>query len=330
MKKKCMLSYLLVPILFLHLTIEVFSQNVGIGLTNPTRAKLEVNGAVDYTSAIFGGESTGIGIIRNNPGIGFNNYYSGGNRYIANGYCGTIWLDAVNGAMFFDINGYGTANTISTTGINSMVINKTGNVAIRTYQAANASLYVLKAGNSDGAAVFGGTAYSSFFDYGTTEDTYIRGGKNSSTVIINDIPGGNIQLGYGNSKVAINTVPLASSTSLDVNGGLSLHPGVFTITSANRTITVGDKSFISIYNGSQPSAPNLVLTNGLTTGQVLIIHADMGNGTSGFDITENGFAGNFSNTDVNGTGFRMNANNTMSFIWTGVIWVELSRSNNAQ
>lgn len=123
-------GYFLLIFFILCLQEDLFSQNVGIGISNPTRAKLEVNGAVDYTTAIFGGESTGIGIIRNNPGIGFNNYYNGGNRYIANGYSGAIWLDAVNGGMYFDVNGYGTTNSLATTGINGMMISSAGNIGI--------------------------------------------------------------------------------------------------------------------------------------------------------------------------------------------------------
>jgi hypothetical protein len=129
MKRKLIL-YFLFTISVLSLPKYSFSQNVGIGITNPTRAKLEVNGAVDYTTAIFGGESTGIGIIRNNPGIGFNNYYNGGNKYIANGYSGAIWLDAVNGGMYFDVNGYGVTNSLATTGVNSMMISSAGNIGI--------------------------------------------------------------------------------------------------------------------------------------------------------------------------------------------------------
>jgi hypothetical protein len=47
--------------------LSTVSQNVGIGTSTPTRAKLEVNGAVDATSAIFG-ESSGISLQRNWPG----------------------------------------------------------------------------------------------------------------------------------------------------------------------------------------------------------------------------------------------------------------------
>jgi hypothetical protein len=180
----------------------LFSQNVGIGIANPSRAKLEVNGTVGYTTAIFGGETTGIGILQNNPGIGFNDYFSAAtHKYIANGYSGTIWFDAVNGGMFFDVFGYGNANTAPTTGVNSMVISNAGNVGIRTYQTLDASLFVVKAGNTQGSAVFSGTNYASFFHNGVNEDTYIRGGKAGSRVILNDITNGLTMLGANSSNI---------------------------------------------------------------------------------------------------------------------------------
>ena len=107
-----------------------------------------------------------------------------------------------------------------------MVISKAGNVGIRTYQTLDASLFVVKAGNNSGSAVFSGTNYASFFHNGVNEDTYIRGGKNGSRVILNDIPNGLIMLGsnsgnttevygklfgYGgnpNASSALNLVPL--------------------------------------------------------------------------------------------------------------------------
>src|SRR5688572_33410190 len=79
------------------------AQRVGIGITNPTRAGLEVQGAVGATSAIFGGDGTGISILRNWPSVGFNHYYGNTNRYMANGYAAMQTLDPTAGYMAFDI-----------------------------------------------------------------------------------------------------------------------------------------------------------------------------------------------------------------------------------
>lgn len=72
-----------------------------------------------------------------------------------------------------------------------------GNVGIGTATTPiTSTLLVLKSPNSsDGTAVFKGTTHYSHFHYGTNEDTYIRGGKDGSNVIINDYPLGNVGIG---------------------------------------------------------------------------------------------------------------------------------------
>lgn len=72
-----------------------------------------------------------------------------------------------------------------------------GNVGIGTStDAITSTLYVKKSTNSpDGTAVFKGTTHFSHFHYGTNEDTYIRGGKDGSHVVLNDVPNGNVGIG---------------------------------------------------------------------------------------------------------------------------------------
>jgi hypothetical protein len=170
----------------------------------PTRAKLEVHGAAGYTSGIFGGEGMGIAFQRDFPGIGFNEYYSTGSKYISTGYGAKIFFDTNIGTMVIDMLGYGAANANTVYGGRAFTISKTGNVGIRI-SPTNATLGVIKAGNFEGSAVFGGTTYNSHFHYSNTEDTYIRAGKPGSNVYINDIPNSKLILGSGTSYVGINS-----------------------------------------------------------------------------------------------------------------------------
>lgn len=64
-----------------------------------------------------------------------------------------------------------------------------GNVGIGTgTNPISSGLLVYKSsGGPDGSAAFKGSTYYSHFHYGTNEDTYIRGGKNVSNVILSDI-----------------------------------------------------------------------------------------------------------------------------------------------
>jgi hypothetical protein len=74
---------------------------VGIGESNPTLGGLVVNKKVGATHAVFGSNSTGVAIESGYPGIGFNNYYDGSRKAIANGFSGYIGVNPVVGGMQF-------------------------------------------------------------------------------------------------------------------------------------------------------------------------------------------------------------------------------------
>ena len=76
-------------LLTLLVPISCFAQNVGIGIT-PSKARLEVNGAVGKTVAIFGGDGAGISLQQNPPAIGFNQYSTDVNRNMLPGSYVTI------------------------------------------------------------------------------------------------------------------------------------------------------------------------------------------------------------------------------------------------
>jgi hypothetical protein len=191
-------------ILFLILVFTgLFSaaQSVGISTTTPHRAKLEVHGAVGTTSAIFGGESTGISIQRPMPGIGFNYYNNGVARYLGNGFAALQSFDPVAGTMSFDFFGNGTSNGLCTTPLRLFRLFQSGNVAIGTF-TGNSTLTGMKLPGTEAAVNLYGTNHLSAFSYGPEEHTYIRAGKNNGFVFINDIPNGKTAFtGY----VGINT-----------------------------------------------------------------------------------------------------------------------------
>ena len=159
--------------------------------------------AVDATSGIFGGETTGISLQRNWPGIGFNEYWNGGRKYIANGYGAVQTFDPNTGSMYLDMLINGTTNQLTGGVSRAFVISNAGNVGIKT-DATNASLYVVKGGNFAGTAVFRGFDHNTHFNYGNEEHTYIRPGYDFRTVFLNDV-GGHVVLGGGNAMVGINS-----------------------------------------------------------------------------------------------------------------------------
>lgn len=217
--------------LLLICSIQIFcnAQNVGIGTPNPTRAKLEVHGAVDATAAIFGGESSGISLQRNWPGIGFNQYYNGGSKYIGTGYAAVQFVDPGSGYMAIDMFGYGSPNTAASTIHRAMVISSLGRVNIGSASLPNANLNVARGSLSPhyATAAFEGSQHHSFFNYEGGENTYIRAGKDNGIVFINDITGGKVVL---SGPVGINTATPGSSLEIrqaNNTGLLLVDPGTF-------------------------------------------------------------------------------------------------------
>jgi hypothetical protein len=144
---------------------QLFSQNIGIGTNNPSRARLVVNGAVGNTAAMFGGETTGISLQSNFPTIGFNQYYNNGHRYMAGGHAAHQFFDPILGYMAWDIFPIGNTNGTATgskrilaltandmivgTGLSRLSINKNPSMD----GARNAALQIQQSVESNNAGI---------------------------------------------------------------------------------------------------------------------------------------------------------------------------------
>jgi hypothetical protein len=202
------LFYFLIFISILVQSKDSFSQNVTIGTNSTFRAVLEVNGAAagGATSAIFGGEGTGISFQRNSPTIGYNQYNASVGKYIGTGFAAIQYLDPGNGRMNFDMFSYGSPDLNTSLPIRGLSVWPNGNIGIKSNGSANASLFVERGTNFNGAAFFPGTNYNSHFYFSSSEHTYIRGGKPNSNVYINDnVPNSKLVIGNGNTLVGINS-----------------------------------------------------------------------------------------------------------------------------
>jgi len=77
--------------------------HLGIGVS-PSKARLEVNGMVGNTVALFGGDQQGISLVASWPTVGINCYFSGGWKAIQPGWCGMIDVNQDSGGMQFYVN----------------------------------------------------------------------------------------------------------------------------------------------------------------------------------------------------------------------------------
>ena len=228
-----MKSFFIICLLQLHFAVS-YTQNIGVGTNNPiTRAKLEVWGAsgIGTTTGLMG-DARAISLHRNYPAIGFNLYNdnTNTNRYLYSGYA-ALWKcihDDPGLAQGLDFTIYpsgaddgflpNTSRQWHFTSNNRFMIQSTG-------VGGSAILDVGRGTGGDGTAMFIGTNNNSHFNYSTGENTYIRGGKASSKVILNDIAGGKVVLGGGAATVGVNTDYYIPPTTLEVRqstGGMEL------------------------------------------------------------------------------------------------------------
>jgi hypothetical protein len=87
-----------------NLLLNRFGGNVGIGLVNPSHAKLELEGTVGNTMAMFKGNSNsaGIALVGDWPGIYANCYYNNGTKSMSSGgYSNVIAFNQDDGSISF-------------------------------------------------------------------------------------------------------------------------------------------------------------------------------------------------------------------------------------
>jgi hypothetical protein len=212
------------------------SGNLGIGTIVPTR-KLELVADVAGLSFEAGTGSPNSGVIRFGDSSGWKLHFGRSRNSIGgalnSGTAGVLMTVQDNGnigigttAPGFKLEvagtirsssggfvfpdgtvqttaGGGTSSQWTTSGAN--VFYNSGNVGIGT-ASPSAKLHVAGV-DTAGTAVFGGSNFSSHFNYNgdNSQDTYIRGGKTTSRVIINDAPGGNVLLAQGGGNVGVGT-----------------------------------------------------------------------------------------------------------------------------
>ncbi len=189
-----------------------FAQNVGIGTNTPTHAKLEVDGAVGNVVGIFGNSTfPGLSLNYGYPELGFNYYFNSGFKAMAAGYASLIGMDPTNGNLYF-----GNFNSNQAPGAFSDIAGYTERMTLKQngrfgigMTNPNAQLSVARGTGVDGTAAFFGTNHVSHFNYGSAENTYIRGGKDNALIIIGDGTG---------QRIAIGSSTVANGFTLSVSG----------------------------------------------------------------------------------------------------------------
>ena len=298
------------------------ASRVGIGTSNPTK-ELDIDGDLRVRDSIVANGNMIIDNnlnVKGNLGVGAPNspypfhinrngvgYYQSwqGNSSSLYTYLGSTYAGLASG--------YGT-NLEITNGSTFMKF-VGGNVGISNNYAfsPNASLAVERGSGVDGTAAFFGTSNVSHFNYSTAEDTYLRGGKVSSKLILNDYGGqvtvgtnipGNAQLNIASHRTGTNANGLSINQNTGNQGNNSY--GLYTYANGGG-VNTGMKAEVGP-SGTTNLAGEF-RSEGITTG----INKGVLSFVSG--STTSNTAGHFYANDVNSTqviGVRAVANGNLS------------------
>jgi hypothetical protein len=212
-----------------HLT----AQNVGIGISDPTRARLEINGGIGRTVGIFGGETAGVSIQKEFPAVGFNQYFdAAGSKYIGTGYAAVEWFNPSSGALMFDAFPYGAADA-SATSTRLLTISNYGNIGIggaatngqlqlnNTLQ--NRKIVLYDSYNNDnqyyGFGINGGELRYQVDATAASHKFYAGTGFASSNFLMSIQGNGNVIVGNGAGRLGVNVdFPSQTLAIRQVNG----------------------------------------------------------------------------------------------------------------
>jgi len=157
-------------------------------LVNSTGIGLKTNGAATTESVALRAKASGgrsVELAAEATGS------SGTNRLRALVYSGSA---STSSEMTLSESVFSLA--IGNTGVTDFIVNAAGYVGIGATDPS-ANLQVARGTGPNGAAVFMGTDFASHFSYATDEHTYIRGGKSTSKVVINDTSSGTVEIAAG-------------------------------------------------------------------------------------------------------------------------------------
>lgn len=170
--------------------------NVGIGMTTPNAPLQFPNNLVNRKIVLWESSNNDHQFY----GLGINSFTL---RYQVS--------NTADNHVFYAATSASTSNEL-------MRISGNGNVGIGI-NLPLASLEVARGTGSAGTAMFRGTINASHFNYSTDEHTYIRGGKSTSNVILNDLGTGNVAIG---TAIPFQKLHVAGNVYISQNAGIGV------------------------------------------------------------------------------------------------------------
>ena len=315
---------------------------IGIGTTAPSHSLHIVNGKLQIShtgtsGAVILNRTDGKYMaMRAGTAGGFFSYEDTGYFAITKESTSNLVIGAgnlANATFVSDVSGNIGIGTISPTNlfhvsINAFVVSSNGKVGIANASPANLLQVSSNFLNitSTGLVGIGNVTATNLFQVSTN---YIVVTANGSVGIGNASPTNLFQVSSNSLAVSVNGFVGIGDNSpllgLDVDGGLAIQDSgtIVDITADNQAVTIGNRSYLrlSSNNGTNTNR-SFTISNGLRSGQILIL--EWTHATNEGELQD---AGNV--RLVNAWPANNNQlNDTLTLIFNGTNWVEISRSAN--
>lgn len=260
---------------------------VGINTVGPLSSKFEINGVIGAgnTAAAFGTKGAGITFQRSPATLGFNQYNDNKSqfgKYMKNGFSSQIKQGAED--IIWNTNSEGLKDQNIASSRNALIIDSSypnyslvginvESVFPLDFEISPSTVTVgYQPGNTLGTVVIQGSEYTSNFNQGSAEDTYIRGGTTGSKLYLNDeayTTNNYGQVGFKGFNSVGNTANNYPNIALEINGALALtkHLIYKSKGAASDSISITNCSYVDIVgvnSSNQPTNGNyIVIKNGL-------------------------------------------------------------------
>lgn len=227
-------------------------QNVGIGVSNPGHARLEISGSVGAAVAMFGSDKFGLAVEADNPEIGFNYYFNGTTRTIKAGYAANMGMYAADGSFYIGTfnNNLSAADFGPITGYREALrIKQNGYVGIATDPAYPVTIKSTASGAGIIQESPDGTAQVGF--YTAFSSAYLQTWTNTNL---------NFATGNGVARMVLST-----------NGSLTINKSLNIGTTLISTPT-GTSNLLPLAFGSVTQDGNVISS----TGNITVTHPSQG------------------------------------------------------